>query len=72
MEMSDVVYALPLLILGCGSVMCSCFGLTPRRLWGVAQGAALAAFIACIGSVLLYVLGDAPRAEPIFRLNPAA
>lgn len=72
MEMSDVVYVLPLLILGCGSVICSCFGLTPRRLWGVAQGAALAAFIACVGAVLFYALGDSLRVESIFRLNPAA
>lgn len=72
MGMSDVVYALPLLILGVGSVICSHAGFTPRRLWGVAQGAALSAFITCIAAVLFFVLDTSPAVNPIFRLNPAA
>jgi NAD(P)H-quinone oxidoreductase subunit 5 len=72
MKMSDVVYALPLLILGFGSASCLYPGLTSRQLWRVAQSAAAAAFMACIAAVLFFMLDTGPVANPIFRLNPAA
>jgi NAD(P)H-quinone oxidoreductase subunit 5 len=72
MAMSDVIYALPLLILGFGSIICSVSDLTHRHLWGIAQGVAFAAFIACIAAVLFFVLDSSPTINSIFRLNPVA
>ncbi|MBV6273404.1 NADH-quinone oxidoreductase subunit L [Alcaligenaceae bacterium CGII-47] len=72
METSDVVYALPLLILSLGSASCLVPGLSSRGLWRVAQGTAFAALGAAIGASIFFILDSKPVIEPIFRLNSAA
>lgn len=72
MEIGDVIYALPVLILGLGSLICARSGMTPRHLWGIAVGSACTAFLAGIAAVLFFILDVSPSIDPMFRLNPAA